>query len=250
MLMHAQLLRQPALGPEKVLRASEAIERSTKAQSQLIDDLLDVSRIVTGKLSCDLRRLDLAGVVQAALRRTALAAERKHVRIEAALDAAIGLVSGDSVRLQQVVTNLLTNAIKFTPEQGEVKVTLDNDEGEALLRVSDTGSGIEPDFLPFVFDRFTQQDSSSARRHGGLGLGLSIVGTSSSCTAGPCGRRAPAREQGPPSRSGFPSCERRRRSPPGRPSRSSIAVRRRRRCRGCPAFASWWWTTIRRRWRR
>jgi two-component system, chemotaxis family, CheB/CheR fusion protein len=175
MLMNAQLLRHAGLGPDKVLRASEAIERSAKAQSRLIEDLLDVSRIVTGKLSLDLRRLALPGVVQAVLETTALLAERKHIRIEATLDPATGSISGDSLRLQQVVANLLTNAIKFTPEHGEVKVILASEGEEALLRVSDTGSGIEPDFLPFVFDRFTQQENSSVRRYGGLGLGLSIV---------------------------------------------------------------------------
>jgi len=175
MLMNAQLLRHAGLGPEKARRASEAIERSANAQSRLIEDLLDVSRIVTGKLSLDMRRLGLLGVVQAALEATALLAERKHIRIEATLDPAAGVVSGDSLRLQQVAANLLTNAIKFTPEHGEVKVTLANDGDAALLRVSDTGSGIDPDFLPFVFDRFTQQENSSVRRHGGLGLGLSIV---------------------------------------------------------------------------
>jgi two-component system CheB/CheR fusion protein len=175
MLMNAQLLRHAGLGPEKARRASEAIERSANAQSRLIEDLLDVSRIVTGKLSLDLRRLALPGVVHAALESIALPAERKRVRIVATLDPATGFVSGDSLRLQQVVANLLTNAVKFTPEHGEVKVTLANDGEAALLRVSDTGSGIEPDFLPFVFDRFTQQENSSVRRYGGLGLGLSIV---------------------------------------------------------------------------
>jgi two-component system CheB/CheR fusion protein len=175
MLMNAQLLRHAELGPEKVRRASEAIERSAIAQSRLIEDLLDVSRIVTGKLRLDLRRLSLAGAVQVAIEATALPAERKHIRIEATLDPATAFVSGDSLRLQQVVGNLLTNAIKFTPEHGEVKVTLANDGDAALLRISDTGSGIAPEFLPFVFDRFTQQEISSVRRHGGLGLGLSIV---------------------------------------------------------------------------
>ena len=175
MLMNAQLLRHADLPAAKVQRACEAIERSAKAQSKLIEDLLDVSRIVTGKLSLDLRRLSLPDVVRAAIEGVALQAERKHIRIGVELDERTGDVSGDSLRLQQVVSNLLTNAIKFTPEQGEVKVVLRNEGDDALLRVSDTGSGIAPDFLPFVFDRFTQQEDSTVRHYGGLGLGLSIV---------------------------------------------------------------------------
>jgi two-component system CheB/CheR fusion protein len=175
MLMNAQLLRYGDLGAAKVQRASEAIERSAKAQSQMIEELLDVSRIVTGKLSLDLRRLSLLDVVAPALEVVALQAERKKIHIEAQLDERTAPVSGDSLRLQQVISNLLTNAIKFTPEGGAVRVVLDNQDEDAILRVSDTGSGIEPEFLPFVFDRFTQQENSSVRRFGGLGLGLSIV---------------------------------------------------------------------------
>jgi two-component system CheB/CheR fusion protein len=175
MLLNAQLLRHADLGAAKVQRASEAIERSAKAQSRLIEDLLDVSRIVTGRLSLELRKLGLLGVVQAALEAVTLQAERKKIRIEVQLDERTGHVSGDSLRLQQVVSNLLTNALKFTPEHGEVKVVLGNKGEDAILRVSDTGAGIEPEFLPFVFDRFTQQENSSVRRFGGLGLGLSIV---------------------------------------------------------------------------
>ncbi len=175
MLMNAQLLRHGDLDASKVLRASEAIERSAKAQSQLIEDLLDVSRIVSGKLSLDLRKLSLLEVVPPALESVALQAERKKIRIEVQLDQQTGPVRGDSLRLQQVVSNLLTNAIKFTPEHGEVKLVLGNEGENSLLRVSDTGTGIDADFLPFVFDRFTQQENSSVRRFGGLGLGLSIV---------------------------------------------------------------------------
>jgi two-component system CheB/CheR fusion protein len=175
MLMNAQLLRHADLGAAKIQRASEAIERSAKAQSQLIEDLLDVSRIVTGKLSLDLHRLSLLDVVTPALEGVALSAERKKIRIEVQLDERAGPVDGDSLRLQQVVSNLLTNAIKFTPEGGAVSVALGNQGDEVILRVSDTGTGIEPEFLPFVFDRFTQQENSSVRRFGGLGLGLSIV---------------------------------------------------------------------------
>jgi two-component system, chemotaxis family, CheB/CheR fusion protein len=175
MLMNAQLLRHADLPAAKVQRASEAIERSAKAQSQLIEDLLDVSRIVTGRLSLDLRTLSMSDVVQTAVEAAALQAERKQISIEAQLGPRTGHVSGDPLRLQQVVSNLLNNAIKFTPEHGKVKVFFGNEGGDALLRVSDTGVGIDPGFLPFVFDRFAQEENSSVRRFGGLGLGLSIV---------------------------------------------------------------------------
>ena len=175
MLMNAQLLRHAELPPAKVKSASEAIERSARAQSLLIEDLLDVSRIVTGKLSVDLRELDLLALIPAALDAVALQAERKKVRLEQHLDRATASVFGDSLRLQQVISNLLTNAIKFTPPGGVVTVALGPSGGETVLRVADTGVGIAAEFLPFVFDRFTQQDNSSVRRFGGLGLGLSIV---------------------------------------------------------------------------
>jgi two-component system CheB/CheR fusion protein len=175
MLMNAQLLRHADLGADKVQSASEAIERSAKAQSQLIEDLLDVSRIVTGKFNLDLRRLSLLDVVPSAIEEVELLAGRKKIRIDARLDGKSGMVSGDALRLQQVISNLLTNAIKFTPDGGSVTVTLADQGDNAVLRVSDTGTGIEPSFLPFVFDRFTQQENSSVRHFGGVGLGLSIV---------------------------------------------------------------------------
>ena len=175
MLMNAQLLRYGDLGAAKVRRASEAIERSAKAQSQMIEDLLDVSRIVTGKLSLDLRRLNLLEVVKRAVEAVALLAERKRILVDFQLDEGTWPISGDPLRLQQVASNLLTNAIKFTPDRGAVNLVLGNQGDDVSLRVSDTGVGIEPDFLPFVFGRFTQQEHSSARRFGGLGLGLSIV---------------------------------------------------------------------------
>ena len=174
-LMNAQLLRHAGLGPDKVQRSSEAIERAARAQSQLIEDLLDVSRIVSGKLSLDLRRIGLQGVVQAALESVALQIERKKLRLHVEIDEGVAPVFGDSLRLQQVASNLLTNAVKFTPENGEVRVSLGSQGDDAVLRISDTGAGIDPEFLPLIFDRFTQQENSSARRYGGLGLGLSIV---------------------------------------------------------------------------
>jgi two-component system, chemotaxis family, CheB/CheR fusion protein len=174
-LMNAQLLRHPDLGAAKIQRISEGVERSAKTQSRLIEDLLDVSRIVTGKLSLELDRLNLLDVVPSVIETIALQAEKKKITVESKLDPRTGPISGDSPRLQQVISNLLINAVKFTPEGGTVTVTLTSERGEALLTVSDTGKGIAPEFLPFVFERFSQQENSSVRKFGGLGLGLSIV---------------------------------------------------------------------------
>jgi PAS domain S-box-containing protein len=160
---------------ERMDHALNAIEHSGRAQAKLIDDLLDVSRIVGGNLRLDLQAVDLGEVVGAALERIRPSAEAKGVRIEARLDARLDRVAGDAERLQQVVWNLLSNAVKFTPFQGTVKVVLERRGACAALVVRDTGRGISPQFLPFVFDRFRQADSLASRRTGGLGLGLAIV---------------------------------------------------------------------------
>jgi two-component system CheB/CheR fusion protein len=175
MLLYAQLVRRGELEGAKLERAGEAIERGIKMQVQLIDDLLDVSRIVTGKLKLDLQAVDLGVVVEAALEGVRAAAEKKQIRLESMLDPSIGPVLGAPLRLQQVVSNLVINAIKFTPANGRVTVTLTAAGGQARLTVSDTGMGIDPGFLPHVFNRFTQEDTSSTRTYGGLGLGLAIV---------------------------------------------------------------------------
>ena len=175
MLMQAQLLARGTLDPAKIKRAAEAIERGTRMQVKLIDDLLDVSRIVTGKLKIEFKPVDLGAVVRAAVEGVAGAAEARAVTFHVVLDEALGTVSGDPTRLQQVVTNLLANAIKFSAENGIVTVLLDRHDGHARIRVSDTGVGIEPEFLPHVFNRFAQEDGSTVRKHGGLGLGLAIV---------------------------------------------------------------------------
>jgi two-component system CheB/CheR fusion protein len=168
-------LRQGGSDSAKRERACEAIERSTKMQVQLIDDLLDVSRIVTGKMRVALEPVNLVAVVKATLDSMGALAERKSIALRTFLDQSLGAVAGDRTRLEQVVTNLLTNAIKFTPEGGRVDVILEGVGGLAQLRVSDNGMGIDPAFLPRIFNRLTQEDSSSTRPHGGLGLGLAIV---------------------------------------------------------------------------
>ncbi|MFN2454298.1 MAG: ATP-binding protein [Pyrinomonadaceae bacterium] len=171
----AHLLRTGRLGETENARAIETIERNARAQTQLIDDLLDVSRIITGKLRLSARPTKLAAVITAAIDVARPAAEAKAIRLETELDEINGLVSGDPDRLQQVVWNLLSNAIKFTPEGGRVHVQLARSGSHASIQVSDTGKGISANFLPHVFDRFRQADSTTTRQHGGLGLGLAIV---------------------------------------------------------------------------
>jgi PAS domain S-box-containing protein len=161
-------------GPEEQKRAIEVIDRNARAQVQLIDDLLDLSRIMTGKLRLDLHQVSFSSVVEAAVDSAKPAAAAKGIRLKAILDAGRDIVSADSSRLQQVVWNLLTNAIKFTPKGGQVQVLLQRVNSHLELNVSDTGIGIAPNFLPHVFDRFSQKDTSTTRLFGGLGLGLAI----------------------------------------------------------------------------
>ena len=175
LLMQTQLLRQAGPDEAKQDRACEAIERSTQLQVKLIDDLLDVSRIVTGKMKIELRSADLVAAVRAALDGLATLIAHKSIELRVFLDSTLAPVAGDRTRLEQVVFNLVGNAIKFTPPGGVVTVSLKAAGGQAHLAVSDTGVGIEPSFLPHVFERLTQGDGSSTRSHNGLGLGLAIV---------------------------------------------------------------------------
>jgi hypothetical protein len=169
------LLREgPPKGPDEQKRAIEVIDRNARAQIQLIDDLLDLSRIMTGKLRLDLHQISFASIIEAAVDSAKPAAEAKGIRLKAILGAGRDVVSADGSRLQQVVWNLLTNAIKFTPKGGQVQVLLQRVNSHLELSVSDTGIGIPPDYLPHVFDRFSQKDSSTTRAYGGLGLGLAI----------------------------------------------------------------------------
>ncbi len=171
----ATLLRTRVSDPAALQRGLETIERNAKAQARLIDDVLDVSRIITGKLHIEPRRVDMVAVVRAALEVVATMATARNVTVEAALDDGPCILVGDADRLQQIAWNLLSNAIKFTRPGGVVTVGVARDGATVQLRVTDTGQGIAPDFLPFIFDRFRQADSSSTRAHGGLGLGLAIV---------------------------------------------------------------------------
>ncbi|HKQ99017.1 MAG TPA: PAS domain S-box protein [Pyrinomonadaceae bacterium] len=171
----AHMLRTGQFEGVDASKALETIERNARAQAQLIDDLLDVSRIITGKLRIDVRPVDPNSFIEAAIEAIRPAAEAKGVRVQRIMDTGIVTVSGDPVRLQQVVWNMLSNAIKFTPRGGRIQVRLERVNSHIEIAVSDSGSGIEPDFLPFVFDRFRQADQRTTRQYGGLGLGLSIV---------------------------------------------------------------------------
>ncbi len=168
------LLKGQASGAIDQQRAIQVIDRNARAQVQLIDDLLDLSRILAGKIRLDLQQVSLSDVVQAAIDSARPMAEAKDVRLRSLLDSSRTRVSADSARLQQVVWNLLTNAIKFTPRGGQVQVLVQRVNSHVELSVSDTGAGIPASFLPQVFDRFSQRDSSTTRTHGGLGLGLAI----------------------------------------------------------------------------
>jgi CheY-like chemotaxis protein/nitrogen-specific signal transduction histidine kinase len=170
-----RLLNTDNLDEKMVSRALETIDRNAKLQSRLIEDMLDVSRIVSGKLRLDAHPVDLTSVINAAVDTSRPAADAKDIRLHVVLAFGAGMVLGDPVRLQQIVWNLLSNAIKFTPKHGRVYVQLERINSHIEIIVSDTGPGIDEEFLPYVFERFRQADSTATKKHGGLGLGLSIV---------------------------------------------------------------------------
>jgi Signal transduction histidine kinase len=174
-LGYTRMLRSGPEDREGFNKVTGVIERSAKAQLQIIEDLLDSARIVTGKLRIEPSLIDLVPALEAALDTVRSAAEAKGITLVANFSHLPEQVLGDSTRLQQVVWNLLTNAVKFTQEGGRVELRMEGAADHIRIAVSDTGKGIEPEFLPFVFDRFRQADSSSGRRYGGLGLGLSLV---------------------------------------------------------------------------
>lgn len=171
----ARMLRLGQLSTENAAKALDTIERNARAQAQLVDDLLDVSRIITGKLRMDVRPADPNSFIDAAVESVRPAAEAKGVRVQKVIDTGAISIPGDPVRLQQVVWNLLSNAIKFTPRGGRVQIRSERVNSHLEIVVSDTGQGISPDFLPHVFDRFRQADQRTSRQHGGMGLGLAIV---------------------------------------------------------------------------
>ncbi|MBD1933362.1 MULTISPECIES: hybrid sensor histidine kinase/response regulator [Cyanophyceae] len=189
MLGWTQLLRNRQFDPTTTAKALETIDRNTRSLSQLIEDVLDVSRIITGKLRLNVYPVELLPVIEAAIDIVLPAANAKEIYIESILDRSVVSVLGDSTRLQQIVWNLLSNAVKFTPSKGRVTIKLSvvreqlssrqietlSTDNYAQIQISDTGAGISPDFLPYVFERFRQADGTTTRSHGGLGLGLAIV---------------------------------------------------------------------------
>ena len=171
----SHILRGGKLDETTIMRGVEVIERNAQTQAQLIEDILDASRVITGNLRLNRDPVDLSTVVNAATDSVRLSAETKGIQLAVMLDPAARHAAGDANRLQQVVWNLLANAIKFTASGGRVEVRLEREDGQARITVRDTGEGVAPEFLPFIFDRFRQADSTITRRHGGLGLGLAIV---------------------------------------------------------------------------
>lgn len=171
----ADLLITGKLDEATTKRALEVIVRNSRAQRQLIDDLLDISSIITGKLRLDVRPLELAPIIEAVVESVRPAVDAKSLQLETELDSAIGPILGDAARIQQIIWNILSNAIKFTPKGGRVHVRMERVDSYVEITMRDTGQGIQAEFLPHVFERFRQFDSSSRRKHGGLGLGLSIV---------------------------------------------------------------------------
>lgn len=170
-----RILSGHKLDPEAAAAALETIDRNAKLQARLIDDMLDVSRIISGKLRLDAQPVDLTSVINAAVETVRPAAEAKRIHLNVALDFGTGTVLGDPVRLQQIVWNLVSNAVKFVPREGSVRVSLRRVNSHVEVAVLDNGPGIDDEFLPYVFDRFRQADSAANKKYSGLGLGLSIV---------------------------------------------------------------------------
>ncbi|RBP41511.1 PAS domain S-box-containing protein [Roseimicrobium gellanilyticum] len=170
-----QMLRSGVCEEGELEQGLEVIDRNAQAQTKIIEDLLDMSRILSGKVRLDVQRVQVASVIESALETVKPAADAKNIRLQSILDPLARPISGDPARLQQVFWNLLSNAIKFTPRDGRVQILLERVNSHLEVVVTDTGCGIEADFLPYVFERFRQADASTTRRHGGLGLGLAIV---------------------------------------------------------------------------
>ncbi len=171
----AALMRHRELSAEDRARGLETIERNVRAQVQIVNDLLDMSRIISGKIHLDIGPIDLNAVIEDAIEVIRPSADAKRIQVSTMLDSSIGTTRGDPNRLQQVLWNLLTNAVKFTPPEGSIQIALLRADSQVEIHVQDSGMGISAEFLPHVFDRFRQEDPSTTRRHGGLGIGLSIV---------------------------------------------------------------------------
>jgi PAS domain S-box-containing protein len=201
-LGYSRLLRGGMLPPEKAARGLETLERNATLLTQIVEDVLDVSRIVSGKIRLDVQPVELPVIVDNAVATVQPAADAKGVRVHTIIDPRVGPVSGDPGRLQQVAWNLMSNAVKFTPRNGQVQVRLERVNSHVEIVVSDTGVGIRPDFLPYVFERFRQAEAGTTRKTGASDSALQSCATLSRCTAVPSTRRARGKGRGPPSACG------------------------------------------------
>lgn len=192
----SELLQHAGTKPEDLKRGLEAIARNVRVQAQIVNDLLDMSRVLSGQVMLEVHPTSLQDVLGHAIEAIRASADNKSIRIQTLIDSKIGPVRGDPTRLQQVIWNLLSNAVKFTPKGGRIKVILERVDSHVEVTVEDTGIGIESDFLPFVFDRFRQADSGISRKHGGLGIGLSIVKSLVELHGGSVRAKSPGRDQG------------------------------------------------------
>jgi PAS domain S-box-containing protein len=192
----SELIKHGGTKPEDLARGLEAISRNVRIQAKIVNDLLDMSRVVSGQVMLEVHPTSLQQVLGHAIDAVRPSADNKSIRIQTLIDARIGPVRGDPTRLQQVIWNLLSNAVKFTPKGGRIKVILERVDSHVEVTIEDTGIGIEPDFLPFVFDRFRQADSGISRRHGGLGIGLSIVKSLVELHGGSVRAKSPGKDQG------------------------------------------------------
>jgi len=214
--------------PEEIAEGLEVIERNARSQTQIIDDLLDMSRIISGNVRLDVQRVDLVPVIKAAVESLKPTSAAKEIRLTTVLDPLGGPISGDPARLQQIMWNLLTNALKFTPKGGRIQVCLERVNSHVEISVTDSGQGITPEFLPHVFDRFRQADASTTRKQRGLGLGLSIVKNLAELHGGNVRAKSPGLDQGSTFTVSFPIASAKvtddpdRRHPQGAPGDSSV----------------------------
>jgi signal transduction histidine kinase len=203
-LAWASMLNRGALAESQAHHALQVIEKSARSQARLVDDILDTARIITGRLKLDAQPVEIEPVFQAALDVIRPSADAKQIDLRVDIDHRGGIVFGDANRLQQVIWNLLSNAVKFTRRGGRIDARLGRADGQIEITVADNGIGIEPQFLPYVFDRFRQADSTSTRQHGGLGLGLAIVRHVVEMHGGTVAASSPGKGQGATFRVRFP----------------------------------------------
>jgi PAS domain S-box-containing protein len=203
-LAWASLINRGALAASEAQRALQVIEKSARSQARLVDDILDTARIITGRLKLDARPVEIEPVFQAAVDVIRPSADAKQIEVQVAIDDRKAMVFGDANRLQQVIWNLLSNAVKFTGHGGRIEARLSRADGQIEITVTDNGIGIDPQFLPYVFDRFRQADSTATRQHGGLGLGLAIVRHVVEMHGGTVAASSPGKGQGATFRVRFP----------------------------------------------